>query len=175
MHNALAAAAAALSLDLPLAAIRSGLESFKTITGRLEIKKGFKEGVRVIDDSYNANPASMEAALKVLSAFPGQRIFVMGDMFELGDQALELHQAIGKLAKRLNIDRLIGVGELTQAAVQSFGKDAAHFSNKPSLIEALNALINNMQQEVTILVKGSRGMRMEEVVGTLTQSNDGRH
>lgn len=162
IQNALAAAACARALDVPLTCIKAGLEKFKAATGRLQNKNGL-QGARIIDDTYNANPVSMLAALKVLSGTQGKKIFVMGDMFELGQTSMDGHQQMGISAKNLNIDKLFGIGEATKAAVEAFGdkKKATHYVDKAALIEALK---KELDANTVVLVKGSRGMRMEEIV-----------
>jgi UDP-N-acetylmuramoyl-tripeptide--D-alanyl-D-alanine ligase len=164
VQNAIAAAAAARALDIPLLKIKSGLEKFSPVAGRLQFKKGL-EGVSIIDDTYNANPVSMRAALAVLSKLPGKQIFVMGDMGELGEDAEKLHYEMGCDAKNLGIHKMYGTGVLTALAIQAFGSNAGHYSDKSLLIQALNAELNS---DTTILIKGSRFMRMEEVVLALT-------
>ncbi len=164
--NALAATAVARAFGLSLASIKKGLEKFSTITGRLQIKSGVN-GARIIDDTYNANPISMRAALAVLSKYPGPKIFVMGDMVELGANTVELHRQIGHEAKLLGIQQLHGTGNLTKGAVESFGRGAVHYASKAELLSAIQS---ELKQNVTILVKGSRGMKMEEVVSGLITS-----
>jgi len=164
IQNALAAAAAARALGVSLSDIKAGLEQFVPVSGRLQLKRGVA-GVSIIDDSYNANPVSMRAALSVLANTPGQKIFVMGDMFELGSHALELHREMGRVAHELGIHRLLGVGALTAAAVQSFGIGAVHYPDRASLIQDLR---QNLNRDTTVLVKGSFSMRMTEVVLALT-------
>ncbi len=163
IQNALAAAAGARAMGVSLADIQAGLENFRSVTGRLQFKAG-SLGAVIIDDTYNANPASMRAALAVLAKLPGKKIFVMGDMFELGSDALDAHRQMGIEAKQLGINTFLGIGELTRAASESFGENAAHYSDKASLIDALSVL---SVEGATILIKGSRGMRMEEVVAAL--------
>jgi len=162
--NALSATAAARALNVPLEIIKKGLESFSPVSGRLQLKTGL-EGCSIIDDTYNANPISVRAALSVLAMRSHEKIFVMGDMFELGPDALSLHRQIGVEAKTLGIHKLYGVGTMTEAAVQSFGTNATHYPDKASLIDALTKTLNS---NTTVLIKGSRGMRMEEVVLALT-------
>jgi UDP-N-acetylmuramoyl-tripeptide--D-alanyl-D-alanine ligase len=164
VQNAIAAAAAARALSIPLLNIKTGLEKFLPVDGRLQFKKGL-EGVSIIDDTYNANPVSMRAALAVLSQLPGKRIFVMGDMVELGEDSKKLHDDIGRDAKNLGIHKMFGVGLMTTSAIQAFGQNAVHYANKSLLIEALKS---DISPDTTILIKGSRFMRMEEVVFALT-------
>ncbi len=163
ISNALAVVAAAIAMKISKENIKQGLEAFIPVVGRLQTKMG-KNGVRVIDDTYNANPVSVKAALEVLSAYP-QTIFVMGDMLELGNDSEKLHRSMGEEAKRLGVKHMLGIGPLTRHAIQAFGSDALHFENKSSLIDALMSKIGS--SEITVLVKGSRGMRMEEVVQAL--------
>ncbi|MBP9764314.1 MAG: UDP-N-acetylmuramoyl-tripeptide--D-alanyl-D-alanine ligase [Gammaproteobacteria bacterium] len=164
VQNAIAAAAAARALNIPLLKIKTGLEKFLPVAGRLQFKKGLN-GVSIIDDTYNANPISIRAALTVLSKLPGKQIFVMGDMVEMGEDAEKLHHEMGLQAKSLGIDKMFGVGPMTALAIQAFGQNAMHFSDKSLLIQALNLEISS---DTTILIKGSRFMRMEEVVFALT-------
>lgn len=160
LYNALAAAASAYALGVSLETIQQGLQLFSAVSGRLQFKRGRLESC-IIDDTYNANPASMQAALAVLAKQPGFRIFVMGDMLELGDQALDYHQIIGLAAKKYGIDKLYGFGKMTRAAVAAFGEGASFFTDQNSLIEKL---FLEMPREATLLVKGSRGMQMENIV-----------
>ncbi len=166
--NALAAAACCLSLDISLATIKSGLENILPVKGRLQIKAG-KQGARIIDDTYNANPVSLEAALKVLSHYKGSRYLVLGDMGELGDTEIELHKDAGKLAKQLGIDKLFTLGELSINTLQGFGSDSFYFESHDELNEAL---MNQLDKDTTILVKGSRAMQMERVVNALTEGQE---
>ncbi len=167
--NALAATAAALALGVELKVIQSGLESMVSVPGRLENKQGIS-GIRIIDDSYNANPASMGAALKVLSMAQGERCLVLGDMGELGRDAAQLHEQIGCMARAEGVDRLYAVGELSQAAAEAFGPDGHHFKNCEQLIAALR---EELKAEMTLLVKGSRAMQMERVVTALLETGEG--
>lgn len=166
VQNALAAAAAALSVGMNLSEIQLGLRRFEPANGRLQFKTGIR-GVRIIDDTYNANPVSVRAALLVLAQYPDQKIFVMGDMFELGEESLRLHRELGEEAKRLGIQQFFGIGQLTQAAVEGFGPGAVHFNDKESLVKALREQVS---AETAVLIKGSRGMRMEEVVLPLVEA-----
>ncbi len=167
--NALAATAAALAMGVERDAIRNGLESMVPVPGRLESKQG-ASGIRVIDDSYNANPASLEAALKVLSTAKGTRCLVLGDMSELGSDAERMHEQIGGAARAKGIERLYAVGELSRAAARAFGAGGYHFSDQEQLISALQG---ELGAEVTLLVKGSRIMRMERVVNALLKTGGG--
>ena len=175
VSNALAAASAALALNVLLENIATGLSNFAGVKGRLQTKQGFA-GAKVIDDTYNANPMSMKAAIDVLKASAGQRIFVMGDMAELGADAASMHAEIGAYAKTAGIEKFYALGELTKNAVTSFGANAMHFETIEALAESLK---NMMNAETTVLVKGSRSMRMERVVDAIqlaqTNNNGGNH
>ena len=175
VSNALAAASAALALNVLLENIATGLSNFAGVKGRLQTKQGFA-GAKVIDDTYNANPMSMKAAIDVLKASVGQRIFVMGDMAELGADAASMHAEIGAYAKTAGIEKFYALGELTKNAVTSFGANAMHFETIEALAESLK---NMMNAETTVLVKGSRSMRMERVVDAIqlaqTNNNGGNH
>ena len=170
--NALAAASVALALDVPLDIIVAGLEQAPAVAGRLrrEVAPG---GWSVIDDSYNANPSSMAAAIETLLLATGERWLVLGDMAELGADARALHAGIGAMARERGIDRLFAVGPLDVATVEAFGEGATHFDDKPTLIAALQA---QLHAGVTCLVKGSRSAGMEQVVAALqggTNKNNG--
>ena len=162
-RNAIAACAAAFALDIPARAIQAGLSAFAGSRGRLEAKRG-AGGAALVDDTYNANPDSMRAALRVLARAPGRRVFVMGDMGELGDDAASLHAEIGAFAKGVGIECLLATGPLSLHAVEAFGDGAAHFATIEPLVEAARAQAG---PGATILVKGSRFMQMERVVERL--------
>jgi len=161
--NALAAAAAALALSIPLAQIASGLAAVPSIPGRLN-RRAARAGASLLDDSYNANPSSLRAGLDVLAAEPGQRWLVLGDMGELGEAELDLHAQAGLLAQERGVQRLFAVGRLAPAAAESFGAGGEVFESKAALIERLLELL---QPTATILVKGSRSSGMEQVVEAL--------
>mgnify|MGYP003624254905 FL=1 len=163
--NALAAAACCLSLGVSLAEIKTGLEKISPVKGRLQSKQG-KQGARIIDDTYNANPTSLEAALDVLSSHEGARFLVLGDMGELGDAAKELHREAGVRTKHAKIDGLFTIGDLSINAMQTYGDGALHFESYEALQKMLLALLN---KDTTILVKGSRAMQMERIVNILTE------
>ncbi len=160
VRNALAAAAMAYVLDVPLADIAAGLAAFGGVKGRLQAHPCIL-GARLIDDTYNANPDSVAAAIAVLSAQQGTRILVLGDMGELGPGAPELHREIGATAKAAGIDRLLCLGELSLAAVTEFGPGAMHFERIEELLAEIEVALG---PEVTVLVKGSRFMKMERIV-----------
>ncbi len=163
--NALAATAVALALDVPLKTIAAGLEQATGAPGRLrrEVSSG---GWTVIDDSYNANPGSMKAAIDTLMLAEGERWLVLGDMAELGADASELHAQIGALARERGIDRLFAVGPLGTATVAAFGAHGAHFDDKGALIDVLKT---QLHAGVTCLIKGSRSAGMERVAAALAE------
>jgi UDP-N-acetylmuramoyl-tripeptide--D-alanyl-D-alanine ligase len=165
VRNALAATAAALALDAKLPAITAGLEKFSGVAGRLQCKPSL-HGAVLIDDSYNANPASVHAALKVLAQAGGKKILVLGDMGELGPAAARLHTEIGAEARRLGVDQMLALGELSAFAAREFGAGARHFERIEDLLAALG---KELGAGDTVLVKGSRFMRMERVVQHCTQ------
>lgn len=164
-RNALAAAAVAVALGISGEAIAAGLGGFGGVSGRLQ-KKQCLHGATLIDDTYNANPGSMRAALAVLAGVPGKKILVLGDMGELGEGAADLHAQIGREARLAGIDRLFAMGELSVHAVQEFGEGAQHFVEPASLLEALGKVL---AADVTLLVKGSRFMQMERIVQGVAQ------
>lgn len=162
VSNALAAAAAAHALGLPLAAIKDGLENMKAISGRSVVYECANH-VQLIDDSYNANPASIRAAIDVLQNMPGQRVLVLGDMGELGPWAEQEHADIGSYANG-KVDALFAIGPLMQHAIAQFSGLSGHFSQQSSLTEAL---LTQVSGPATLLIKGSRSAAMENVVNAL--------
>ncbi|GGA50182.1 UDP-N-acetylmuramoyl-tripeptide--D-alanyl-D-alanine ligase [Dyella nitratireducens] len=161
--NALAASAIALALDVPLDTIVAGLEQASAVEGRLK-RIDMPQGWTLIDDSYNANPSSMHAAIDTLVLAAGERWLVLGDMAELGAEARALHAGVGRHAHERGIDRLFAVGPLSAAAVEAFGAGGRHFADKATLIDALHA---ELHAGVTCLVKGSHSSGMEQVVAAL--------
>ncbi len=158
--NALAAIAATLSLEVPLQDIVTSLSEFENIQGRLTVSNA-EAGFRVIDDSYNANPLSVSAAIDVLAGMAGNTILVLGDMAELGEDADKLHGEMGQKAKSAGIKALYATGKLSENTVNAFGENGFYFKNKNELI---NALHKNLVVADVVLVKGSRSAAMEEVV-----------
>lgn len=163
--NALAATAAALGAGTSLTAVSAGLTSVGGVTGRLRPCRG-RNGTRLIDDTYNANPASLHAALEVLATFPGERCLVLGDMGELGERTKALHAEVGETTRKLGIEILLGCGKLAQEAVASFGVGARHYPDVAALVTALEG---QLRPNLTILVKGSRSAGMERVVRLLSE------
>jgi UDP-N-acetylmuramoyl-tripeptide--D-alanyl-D-alanine ligase len=165
-RNALAALAAALAVGVPLAVAAQALAAYAGVKGRLQ-RRGGLNGAVIIDDTYNANPDSMRAALDVLAFVPGKRIFVMGDMGEVGDAAGQFHDEIGGYAKSKGVDLLLALGALSETAVGNFGGGGRHFKRLEDLVEALKKELGG---ETTVLVKGSRFMGMERVVEAIAES-----
>ena len=165
--NAMAATACALALEIDLKLIKQGLEMMQPVKGRLEMKKGLNDS-RIIDDTYNANPASLTAAIQAISVFNGRRWLVLGDMGELGAQSENFHTDAGSIARENKFEKIFTTGSLSQLAVQSFGKGGKHFSSMEMMIEYLKKEIT---ADVTLLVKGSRAMQMERVVTALELKN----
>ena len=162
VSNALAAAAAAHAIGVPLSAIKQGLEGMKAISGRSVVYECANH-IQLVDDSYNANPASIRAAIDVLQTMPGQRILVLGDMGELGEWAEQEHAQIGEYANG-KVDAVFAVGPLMQHAVAQYSGISGHFLEQKSLIEAL---LTQVSGPATLLIKGSRGAAMENVVSAL--------
>ena len=169
VQNAAAAAACAIAAGLPLSVIADGLSTAEPVAGRLNTLS-MASGITVIDDTYNANPASTRAAIDVLVQSNGQRLMVLGDLLELGADEVEHHQSIGEYARTLGVDRLFTFGDLAQHAAHTFGERGDSFQHKAQLIDALNEEISNdeISGDCTVLVKGSRSMKMEEVVAAVT-------
>ncbi len=163
--NALAAAAAAFALNASHRSIAVGLSGFGGIKGRLQRKPAL-HGSTFIDDTYNANPDSVKAALAVLAQQAGRKVLVLGDMGELGDDAVAMHAQIGLAARAAGVDRLLALGELTRESVDTFGAGAMYFDRIQALLAELK---NALTPDTTVLVKGSRFMQMERVVDTFTK------
>ena len=163
VNNALAASAAALAVDVPASAIAAGLAAFSAVGGRgVRLRAG--SGAELIDDTYNANPDSVLAAIDLLAAVPPPRILILGDMGEVGSRGPEYHREVGGYAKSRGIDVLLGTGEAMRESCAAFGAGAEHFAEVVALCERARQLA---RPGATVLVKGSRFMRMERVVAAL--------
>ena len=171
VRNALAAAACAHAAGIPPAAIGAGLSAFRPYSGRLQLKKT-TSGATLIDDSYNANPDSVRAAIDVLSTQPAPTILVLGDMGEVGQQGPEFHKEVGAYARAQNISSLFALGDATQYSVDAFGAAGHHAK---SLEDLLCVVRESAIPTATILVKGSRFMKMERVVAALTSEEGAAH
>ena len=168
--NALAAAAAAHALNVPLVGIRQGLESLQPVKGRA-VARVATNGARLIDDTYNANPVAVCAAVDILAAFPGRTVLVLGDIGELGEWAEQGHRDVGAYAAG-KVDALYAVGPLMRHAVAAFGAEGRHFADQASLIAALAA---EQGPSTTLLIKGSRSAAMDKVVAALCASTEETH
>ena len=168
VKNALAAAACALAAGCPLDAIRRGLEAFAPVKGRSQIKHYQRDGqtVTLIDDTYNANPDSVRAAIEVLGSLPGPRWLVLGDMGEVGDNGPAFHREVGAFAKARGIDALWTVGSASTHAAEAFS-GSRHFDDIASLLTALP----NAPVCAAVAVKGSRFMKTEQVVAALVETS----
>lgn len=163
--NALAAAAASYVAGASLQDIKTGLENLEPVKQRLVRRRGL-QGIAIIDDSYNANPLAYRAAFEVLALSAGEKVLVMGQMNEMGEMSEQYHADVGQEAKKYGIKRLYGYGPLTQSAVKAFGANAEYFAEQEQLISALKKVLH---PDMTILIKGSRGMKMENVVAALSE------
>lgn len=170
VRNALAACAATLAIGINLEIIARGLSAFTPVAGRLQ-KKQATNGAIVIDDTYNANPDSVRAAIDVLANAPAPRTLVLGDMGEVGSEGVAFHEEIGEYARARHIDQLFTVGELARHASRAFGRPARHFET----METLNEEVASVPPGASVLVKGSRFMKMERVVQKLTGAAMGGH
>jgi len=171
VHNALAACAAALAVDVPPGAIAAGLAMFTAVDGR-GVQSRTAGGAALIDDSYNANPDSVRAAIDLLAGAGRPRILVLGDMGEVGSRGADYHREVGAYAKSRAIDVLLGTGPAMRDACAAFGAGAEHFDDVEALRERAQELA---QPGATLLVKGSRFMRMERVVAALGAATAGAH
>ena len=162
--NALAAAAVTSALDIKLEHIIAGLNAFTGVGGRLAIAKS-TNGARIINDTYNANPISLKAAMQVLANHDADSWLVLGDMAELGEETEMLHREAGKQARALGIRHLLATGDASRFAVEAFGEGAAFYADRQQLIDALE---QGISADSVVLVKGSRGMAMETVVDALS-------
>ncbi len=169
VRNALAATAAALAAGASLADVAAGLRTTRPVSGRLYPLPA-QQGARLIDDSYNANPLSVQAAIAVLAGLPGERVLVLGDMGELGADAAALHGECGAAARAAGIEHLITLGPLSAAAAVAFGPGAVACRELAELLDVVRALL---RPDVTVLVKGSRSAGMERVVQALARPPTG--
>ena len=167
--NALAASSIALALGVPLDTIAAALSEAEPVKGRL-VRHRLANGAMLIDDSYNANPGSLNAAIDTLAAAAGESWLVLGDMRELGGDAEALHAEAGRRARRAGIARVYAIGPLSRAAAEAFGEGGRHFQNHGALVDALRV---DLHAGVRVLVKGSRGSAMDRVVDALLPETGG--
>jgi len=165
--NALAAAAATLTLGASLTDVQLGLAAMKPVKGRINVTQA-SDKLRLIDDTYNANSESTKAAIDLLATYPGFRVLVFGDMGELGADARLYHEEVGLYAKQKGINLLFTLGVLSQSASDLFNGQGAHFSSRQQLIQKLSPILD-LQSDATVLVKGSRSAKMELVVQDLLE------
>ena len=163
IQNAVCAASCALAAGVSLHCICQALADVHTVAGRLEEKQGIN-GARLIDDSYNANPSSVKAAIDVLAMQSGRRILVLGDMAELGAQVSDYHAEVGRYAKEKAIDYVLTCGTASEQACQAFGRNGQHFKQQTALIDYLQSIV---QTNDVLLIKGSRSSAMDVVVEQL--------
>jgi UDP-N-acetylmuramoyl-tripeptide--D-alanyl-D-alanine ligase len=163
VYNALAATAVAVSYDIPLATIAQALAGVEPADKRLQVYVGHNKA-KLIDDCYNGSPVGVLAALEILAACPGEKVWVFGDMAELGERTAHYHQLVGEKACELGIDQVYAVGEQSLLTLQSFGKGGLHFNSKEDLIEALKP---KLHEHMTVLIKGSRSKKLETITEAL--------
>ena len=171
VRNALAASACAHAVGIAPRTIGAGLDRFRPYTGRLQVKRA-TGGATVIDDTYNANPDSVRAAIDVLAQCAAPTVLVLGDMGETGAHGIDYHREVGAYARSRNVNALCAFGEQASAAAAAFGATAVHAASLEQLIDCARA---HATAGATLLVKGSRFMRMERVVGALTGETGGAH
>ncbi len=156
---------------MPLATIGRGLEAFTGVAGRLRAFTGHNSAT-IIDDTYNANPDSVKAAIRVIAARKPPRFLVLGDMGELGSEAPAMHREVGVFARQAGIEHLFATGPLSRETVSAFGEPGRHFDTTEDMVAAL---LPQLDAKSSVLVKGSRFMRMERVVGRLVPDYHGHH
>ncbi len=179
IQNALAATAVACAMGIPILTVQKSLKQFNNISGRLQILNNTAADMVVIDDCYNANPESVKAAIDVLMSYDNSyyKVFLMGDMRELGEKETLLHRQIGEYACVKKVDDLLCMGELSQYSLNAFnqgkakgaGRQIKSFATHQQMIEAIQSLKSNKK---VVLVKGSRGMKMEKIVDALMLLNE---
>ncbi|NRP59933.1 UDP-N-acetylmuramoyl-tripeptide--D-alanyl-D-alanine ligase [Marinobacterium sp. xm-d-564] len=165
VFNALAALAAWVASGQPIASAIKPLQNYTGFKGRLQVHS-LKPSLALIDDSYNASPSAVKAAIDTLMTLDGEHLLVLGDMAELGADAEALHSEIGRYAKQQGVDRLMATGPLMANAVSAFGEGASHFASRDELITELT---HNLPKEGALLVKGSRSAAMDRVVDALIE------
>jgi UDP-N-acetylmuramoyl-tripeptide--D-alanyl-D-alanine ligase len=168
-RNALAATAIALAAGANLSHVQAGLEAASAVSGRLKAR-ALSSGAMLIDDSYNANPGSVRAAIDTIAELSGQRWLVLGDMAELGTDSAALHHGVGAYARERGIERLCAVGPRSLDTCKGFGSSAEHYVDQAALIEALR---HELRAGITLLIKGSRSSAMDRVVGVLVGTTTG--
>ena len=168
VSNALAAAALSMALGATLKQVQYGLANVVNVKGRVAVSEP-RIGLRLIDDTYNASVASVKAAIDLVSSYEGNRWFVLGDMAELGDDSLALHREVGEYAQSKSLDRVATFGQAS--SVVSELNHGHHFTDKTALISWLQQQLTETDQSVTLLAKGARSSRMEDVITALQEKN----
>ena len=171
--NALLAAALTMQVGATLQDVCNGLMDMQQVAGRLNVKK-LTSQVTLLDDTYNANVASVNAAIDTLASFSGVKLLILGDMQELGEKARYYHEQVGSKAREKGIDMLFTLGVLSQSASSVYGENGEHFSEINDLLAALEQRLLPEQRDICILVKGSRSSRMERVVEAIEASALGK-
>lgn len=169
VRNALAATACALAAGVPLAMVARGLDAFRPVKGRSRSASLVLDGqggrrIALVDDTYNANPDSVQAAIAVLAELPAPRLLVLGDMGEVGDQGPQFHAEVGAAARAAGIEQLMALGAQSRATVAAYGPTGRHFEDMAALVGAVQGALPAVG---SVLVKGSRSMKMEQVVQAL--------
>lgn len=165
--NSLAAAAAGHELGLTMQEIKRGIEAYRTVSGRME--KSEYKGAIIMNDCYNASPASMAASLRVLAQGSGRRLALLGDMLELGERTVELHEGVGRLAAELGVDMLVAVGSLGAHIAKAAKEAGLEKAFALSRDEAVELIKNELREGDTLLVKASRGMKLEQLIARITE------
>lgn len=173
VSNALAASTMALALGCSLQAIKQGLETVQQVAGRVNCTI-ISEQLTVIDDTYNANSASVKAAIDLLAQYQGEHLLICGDMGELGKFSEQEHQTIGEYAQKKGIEKLFTVGNLSELATNAYNAaskniEAEHFKDKQQLKYAIDDYLRTQKSNIVVLVKGSRSAKMEEIVAFIKQ------
>lgn len=158
--NAVAAAACAHSVGIDIEAIKEGLEQSRAVSGRMQAHTGIN-GAMVIDDSYNANPGSVKAAIDSLVRWQGNSVLVLGDLGELGADSQAMHDELGRYAKAAGIKHIFATGQFTRGTCHHFGNGAEHFADHQAIVQRLKVMLD---RDTMVLVKGSRSAHMELVV-----------
>jgi len=171
--NAMLAAALTMEVGATLEDVQDGLANMSQVKGRLNVKQ-ISPHIRLLDDSYNANVASVNAAIDLLSSFSGRRVLVLGDMAELGEKSRYYHEQVGLYAKEKGIDNLLTIGVLSQTASAVFGEAGIHHTRVEDLLHSLEATLAAEFRDITLLVKGSRSAKMEDVAMAIEASSLGK-
>lgn len=147
--------------------IKRGIEAYRTVSGRME--KSEYKGAVIMNDCYNASPASMAASLRVLAQGSGRRLALLGDMLELGERTVELHEGVGRLAAELGVDMLVAVGSLGAHIAKAAKEAGLEKAFALSRDEAVELIKNELREGDTLLVKASRGMKLEQLIARITE------